>query len=139
MCEATSPRANRGERHTWREQLRASYAIWTGDLARGFEHGDGWASICEDLLRQLENRLGGEANTPNLRFRQIKEKLGSLRVYFGGVPEDIRATIDDVLREAEARASLTCEICGQPGALSRSTAWVHVACPAHENAEPPSY
>ena len=61
--------------------------------------------------------------------KQIKEKFGTLRFYYGGGDEYIRG-LDSM---AASMSSVTCEVCGNPG-KSRSTEkqrWVLVLCDKH--------
>src|SRR5215212_9138644 len=58
------------ERGTWRELLRLRYPEWTQHLQWGFQHGDGWRSVTENLLRDLAGMLGADAS--KLEVRQVK-------------------------------------------------------------------
>lgn len=61
---------------------------------------------------------------------QIKEKFGLLRVYVrrGRLgTDDAYARISDAIKEAERKAAVTCERCGQPGTL-RTKGWLRVRC-----------
>ena len=73
-------------------------------MSFGIEHGDGWYSIIEKLCLYVEEVLTPE---DDFWFLQIKEKFGTLRVYFSG-PERIRPLIES----AEAESTVTCESCG---------------------------
>ena len=75
----------------------------------GFMCGDGWFGIidkaCAEIARELEHTFA------YFHVDQIKEKFGSLRVYYSGGTEKIAAIVDDL----ESTANRTCEICGRPG------------------------
>ena len=80
------------ERGTWRELLRLRYPEWTRHLPWGFQHGDGWRSVTENLFRDLAGMLGADAS--KLEVRQVKHKRG-----------EYRCDVDcDRLSEAQARA-----------------------------------
>ena len=93
----------------------------------GFCIGDGWHALVDRLSAKL-------SADPNLCVWQIKEKFGSLRVYFcdRDKPSDPRlgkvtdAALDKAIRESVR----TCEICGKPGTLTRRRNWVSVRCKA---------
>ncbi len=64
---------------------------------------------------------------------QVKEKFGTLRVYWSGaVDPDTDSSIDDAILLASFRSEVTCQICGKPGQmLATGHGWYHVACDAH--------
>jgi hypothetical protein len=80
--------------------------------------GKGWHPIVEDAIKQIEARGGF--------IRQIKEKFAGLRIYVHGGDYD---AIDDIVRTAEHRASLTCEDCGAPGTVKSVGFWDKTLCP----------
>jgi uncharacterized protein with HEPN domain len=63
---------------------------------------------------------------------QVKEKYGSLRVYFcdQDTPPDPRLdkATDAALDKAVRESVRTCEICGQPGIIAKRRYWVSVRC-----------
>ena len=71
----------------------------------GVSTGDGWNGI----LMNLFTKMVSLPNPPLIL--QVKEKFGGLRVY----TSRIEPQVDQWIREAEAKASETCELCGQPG------------------------
>ena len=91
----------------------------------GFCIGDGWHGIVDRLSAKL-------SADPNLHVWQIKEKYGSLRVYFcdQDAPSDPRLgkVTDAALDKATRESMRTCEICGKPGTLTRRRNWVSVRC-----------
>jgi hypothetical protein len=86
-------------------------------MAFGFECGDGWFDILDELFAKME------ASDTEIKLTQVKEKFGTLRVYYYGGDD----TVDKWVEAAEARSAVTCEQCGQPGEL-RGTRWVYTAC-----------
>jgi hypothetical protein len=89
---------------------------------------EGWAIAVRPLVVDL-------LNIPGLKLVQIKEKFGSLRVYYDldvGIPtSDSDAYLADKLVNAAAlRCDRMCEVCGKPGYL-RTAGWVSVRCDEH--------
>ena len=91
----------------------------------GFCIGDGWFGIVDRLSAKL-------SADPNLHVCQIKEKFGSLRVYFCDVdaPPDpsLDKATDAALDKAVRESMRTCEVCGKPGILARRQRWISVRC-----------
>jgi len=55
---------------------------------------------------------------------QVKEKFSTLRFYIDNGNEKI----DELIQEAEKKASETCEVCGQAGSLNRDQNWIVTIC-----------
>lgn len=99
----------------------------------GIETGDGWLGIIEPVLAQLEAyaqaRLAAGISRRSLpAVRQIKEKLGTLRVAVS-MHERVEE-IDSALDKAELASYTVCESCGAPGAGRNTDGWVRVSCGA---------
>lgn len=99
-----------------------------------FECGFGWYNILHDLSIKIEKILNeyaenhkvaeGEENEIIEMFAvQVKEKYGTLRFYMSCETNEI----SDLIHEAEARSSQTCENCGA-FAKMRGTRWMEVKC-----------
>lgn len=128
-------------------------------MAFGCEHGDGWYNIIDDLCGYIvdlqksvsyylhlkedikdddDKSFDGRFRCPEVVFNQIKEKFGTLRVYwsFGEIenydeiksklkdPDELDKCIarysnkiDSVIDFCEYLSSKTCEITGKPGKL----------------------
>jgi len=56
-------------------------------------------------------------------FGQIKEKFGTLCIYWSGGDEFVDGAVD----MAEKMSAITCEECGMPGKIRRG-GWIHVSC-----------
>jgi hypothetical protein len=86
--------------------------------------GEGWWPLIATLDRQIA------AVAADYQVHQIKEKFGGLRFYYrlpdGSRPEQI----NDLIRDAEATAAHTCEICGADGRL-RTKGWLQTLCADH--------
>ena len=93
----------------------------------GFECDQGWYPIIIDALSKME-----QLDLPeDFRITQIKEKFGTLRIYTNiTIP-----AVTSIITEAEDLAAKTCEICGKPGTLDRSSGYYQVLCPEHSHAK----
>jgi hypothetical protein len=85
----------------------------------------GWFELIVDLDAALS------ALDPDYRVEQVKEKFGTLRYYCTPSSEDadVWCRFDDLVRVAEDRSAETCERCGRPGRLCRSSMrWLKTLC-----------
>ena len=92
-------------------------------MAFGFECGDGWFKIIDQLSADI-TALDKRDGTTTIAT-QVKEKFGGLRFYIQSGSDAVFALID----EAEALSERTCEMCGEPGKL-RGKGWVSTLCDA---------
>ena len=99
-------------------------------LAQGYpECGPGWRDLIERACDRISAMLGSEERVEIL---QIKEKYGTLRVYWRGkVSERSKQTVEGIIALAEARSATTCEQCGEKGRLYRAGGVPMTRCPAH--------
>ena len=67
----------------------------------GIAVGDGWAAILDDMATEIEHHCAAEA-TQLPEVLQVKEKLGTLRVYLAEADDQVRA----IIARAEARSAL---------------------------------
>jgi len=63
-------------------------------------------------------------SVPQVVVDQVKEKFGTLRFYYHGGD----ATIDGMVRMAEAMSGYTCEHCGVPAETKSNRGWVSTIC-----------
>lgn len=91
----------------------------------GFECGDGWFSLLEDLLSKIYKEGLGL-----VKVLQVKEKFGGLRFYFKREGAD-SSRLEELVAEAEVKANHTCETCGKEGSL-RSGGWMKTLCDKHD-------
>jgi hypothetical protein len=81
----------------------------------------GWYPLLVELDEQLRALL------PNYVIHQVKEKYGGLRYYWepgedGPDPNDRRIRLaQQLVNAAEARAAITCELCGATGWMHRTS------------------
>ncbi|MEA2896129.1 MAG: hypothetical protein QOJ84_1744 [Bradyrhizobium sp.] len=96
---------------------------------------DGWRDLLERASARIEAALADGGGT--FTARQIKEKFGTLRFYWGGkVPPEVRLRIDEAIALAEARSACTCEECGEEGRLYLHDGVYRTRCPAHARGRP---
>lgn len=76
-----------------------------------FSPPTGWAPIVEQLTTDLE-RLDLD-----IKVVQVKTKFGALRYYCKG---NLTPEADELIRAAEAKCSVTCEVCGADGRHTKS-------------------
>lgn len=128
------------------ERLHRQYpTLFSRPLA--IECGDGWYGLLDRMLRSMEvhvisrekSRIWAEKNNsaglphadvPDpvdpITLQQIKEKFGTLRVYYQGGDD----TIHGIARMAEAMSEITCEVCGSVG-KTRNGTWIKTLCDQH--------
>lgn len=99
-----------------------------------FECGMGWYNIIYKLSLAIERILedfedvnpkveGENCDFINIYATQVKEKYGTLRFYLSYETEEI----EEIIEEAIAESSQTCEICGNFGKM-RGEKWLIVRC-----------
>ena len=89
--------------------------------AWGFECGDGWYNLIDELSAKLEPH--------GVVAMQVKEKFGELRFYISEVPDDCMEDIYKHITEAEIKSLTTCEICGnEENASIRGERWLRTMC-----------
>jgi hypothetical protein len=101
----------------------------------GFECGQGWSGLLEKLFNDLSQILRPRGD--QIEIRQIKEKFGTLRVYWAGaVDNHTDALIEDAILLATFRSEVTCDVCGDSGQMRRNGfGYYHVACNVHSKSD----
>lgn len=109
----------------------------------GIEVNDGWydiiSTVCwmikqhEDNKRwQTEYKQKEDATYESdyfpVKFDQIKEKYGGLRLYFSGGDD----YVEGLVSMAEAMSYKICDICGNKG-QPNDGGWISTRCEAHRN------
>ncbi len=115
--------------------------IMTSCMAWGIECGNGWfdilSSLCWMIKQHEENKNGWKKylqdNEPErlnevteyfpVRFDQIKEKFGGLRIYFSGGDE----YVEGLIAMAESISYKLCEVCGDRGSPNDG-GWISTLC-----------
>lgn len=110
---------------------------WVKKHPEWFEHSrieiekghEGWRQLIDNAFTAAEHIL---SEYPFVQFRivQVKEKLGTLRVYFRGegLPAEILTQLWDIMQAATNKSSSVCEICGAPARLGKRHGRVMVRC-----------
>ena len=89
----------------------------------GFECGNGWIPILEDLFAKI-NKEVKKANLTEFTVIQVKEKFGELVVVVDGGNDAINTLIGIALK----KAAKTCEGCGKPGRMREFNEWYSTQC-----------
>lgn len=120
------------------QQLRKDFPLCFGDVDKPFteslmgfgcECNDGWESIiraaCEQAEPLIKKWLKENPNDRDFmpRLMQVKEKYGTLRMYWSSYPKGF----DKIERDAEKKSAKTCETCGKPGKV-RGRGWYYCSC-----------
>jgi hypothetical protein len=99
-------------------------------MAWGIECNNGWyellASVCWRIF-QHDRNIADPEYTP-VKFDQIKEKYGGLRVYYSGGDDYIRG----VASMAEEYSYKVCEVCGSAGKPNKG-GWITTLCESCRN------
>ena len=96
----------------------------------GFSHGDGWYKIVDEFLKKATKILNEKYE---IDIIQIKEKFGSLRIYYDVIDctEEVILMLRKLVMEAENKSFVTCEVCGKEGKIKNDTGWVSTLCNKH--------
>ena len=91
----------------------------------------GWFDIIDKALAEIL-MLCCETGE-EVKFVQIKEKFGGLRMYYDTESEDddFKQRIDDCVYNAEKESYTTCEVCGEEGKVRKGN-WIKVLCNEHD-------
>lgn len=103
-------------------------------MSFGIECNSGWydliRSVCYEITeheKHIKNRLKyegkDERNGISVRFDQIKEKFGGLRIYYSGGDDYVRG----VINMAEDMSFKICEVCGNKG-IPNKNGWITTLC-----------
>ncbi|ARQ58927.1 hypothetical protein Kim5_CH02884 [Rhizobium sp. Kim5] len=117
-------------------QLREKHArILLADIVFAVENG--WLPLIADGLAQIEKVLERHSFIGRGQVKQIKEKLGDLRIYVRprresyrftkALAADLMAISDQTIR----KSLKTCELCGDPGELGNFDGYYQTLCTKH--------
>jgi hypothetical protein len=113
-------------------------------MSWGIECNDGWyellSSVCWRISQHEKNiadriRVRNEAGKENdqsdldyipVKFDQIKEKFGGIRIYYTGGDDYVRG----VVSLADEMSYKICEVCGNAGKPNKG-GWISVLCDEH--------
>jgi len=75
---------------------------------------DGWFNLLDSLFSKIQNYLNKNPDLKeDFKVEEVKEKYGSLRVYYSGGDD----YINDLVEQAENKSITICEVCGEKGKL----------------------
>lgn len=115
-------------------------------MAWGIECNIGWydllSAVCWRIFQHqkniseriaVRNKYGTENDQDDLdyapvKFDQIKEKHGGLRIYYSGGDQYVRG----VVSMAEEMSYKICEVCGNPGNPNKG-GWIMTRCNQHRD------
>jgi hypothetical protein len=97
--------------------------IFGGEFAVYPACGDGWYDILYQALTLAQSRYE-QVDIPPVRLTDIKEKFGTLNLYYMGGDD----YTDGVFDLAQLLSGHTCEMCGKPGTLSTDRGWMVTRC-----------
>jgi hypothetical protein len=93
-----------------------------------FECNEGWVGILDAYFAVVDHFLPPDAL---YELRQVKEKLGGLRIYDHSAATETSREISDARTLAGARSVNTCEYCGNPGVYSSRSGYLTTVCDEH--------
>jgi hypothetical protein len=103
-------------------------------VTKNFECDVGWFPILHEFF-VVVRRVIPAGSEKSFTLLQVKEKLAGLRIYYrltDDLPDTAKATINDACSTAEARASVTCEVCSRPGVFCiQNGGWLTTRCEDH--------
>ena len=97
--------------------------------AYGIECGDGWLMLLGELDHDIVKY------DPGYSLAQVKAKFGTLRFYVDlsdDLASEARDAVYGLIREAERKSAVLCELCGATGTMRRGR-WMRVRCDACED------
>jgi len=95
-------------------------------MAWGIECGDGWYKIIDKMCEGIQDYVD-VMEIKQVEARQVKQKFGSLRVYYS----PFETMIDAIVNEASMLSEITCEECGSKKKVKKYTVnqvWISPRC-----------
>jgi hypothetical protein len=90
-----------------------------------FECGPGWCDILDRMCNKLQTYIDKEQEE-QVNITNIKNQYGELLIHASTYGME---KADEIIEEAEAEATTTCEFTGLPGKLHSLGSVYHVVCP----------
>lgn len=102
--------------------------MWDEEFGRSGQYDimPGWIGLLEEGLAAIDARLT-EQQKRGFVITQIKEKLGTLRIYTNAQKDWVFA----IKANAEAASQTLCLFCGQPAVLTNLNGWRATLCAFH--------
>ena len=144
MSWTTDPKVNGGS------PIGPTFVVYErADGGKGYDRemalasvGKGWAGLINSLFDSItwNSKWNPNMGFNNVSINQVKEKFGTLRIYFsGGNPPEqdnkYATYVEGYIGALGHMSRYICETCGAPGVL-RKASWVHTACDEHAKGEP---
>lgn len=113
----------------WADKIIFKYPRLFSEI-KYIEAPEGWAPIIDQLCAVVDFYIQSsvpEELRDQIFVKQIKEKFGTLRVYFSHTTPYIEGAI----RMAEDFSGTTCQLCGKPGTLQNIRQGYSTLCGEH--------
>lgn len=94
-----------------------------------FSTPDGWEEIIYNYLWEIISKC------PEIKFIQIKEKFGGLRIYARNISADTSDRVNEIITLATNKSLITCDVCGKTGKLRNDNGWLRTRCLKHASRE----
>ncbi|MGO6676401.1 hypothetical protein [Rhizobium leguminosarum] len=124
------------DRESYIAGLREKHArILPPDMVFSVE--DGWLPLIGESLGEIEWALDRHGWIAKASVRQIKEKLGDLRIYVrprresASFPKALGNELSDIRSRFTKKSVETCEICGDHGQLDTFGGYYQTLCGKH--------
>ena len=90
---------------------------------------EGWSRLLDTAFSSVEQTLVGHRDD-SFRITQVKEKLGTLTIYFceSALPIEVSNSLRHIMQVARYQSLFVCEICGSSAHLGGQSGLVSVRC-----------
>ncbi len=97
------------------------------EMIKGTECNDGWYWLIDNLCKHIQSYIDNNLeNTTQVVADQVKEKFGTLRVYYHG--GDDYQYIDGFVSHTEFLSGKICEYCGSNKNIGYTKGWITTCC-----------
>ena len=113
-----------------KNQLIDKYPYIDFSKMRAISVKPGWEHLVECMLSAINShaKQSEDVHQIPILLLQIKEKFGSLRVYYQGTND---SAIEGIVKMAEQMSTRTCDVCGSPGVIRDDLGWIRSLCEHH--------
>jgi hypothetical protein len=94
----------------------------------GCECGDGWYNLLREMCLKITKAYADSSKPVDIRITQIKQKFGTLRVYYHINDEAMEEVVSKLVREYVDKSEHICELCGTEGKMRTTEAMLSVLC-----------
>jgi hypothetical protein len=123
------------------EELKVEFPnLFDPTLSYMYDIPVGWVTLVSLLLNSMRNITWCDSDgnhicaLSSIEIKQIKQKFGALRFYYGIIGHIDVSDIRDMngqIRFAEYISTQTCQECGAPGKMETLDGWIEPLCAAH--------